>query len=98
MYGYAGKMIHINLTKSNIIIESLKKGFTSQYLGGKGFGAKTLIEKITPKTGPYDPANLLIFATGPVNGTTLSGAAKLIHSVSLKVMINSADTWVCKEH
>lgn len=76
MYGYAGKMMQVNLTESNIMIETLKKGFTSQYLGGKGFGVKILIEKTTPKTGPYDPANLLIFATGPVNGTTLSGAAK----------------------
>jgi aldehyde:ferredoxin oxidoreductase len=39
-----------------------------KYVGGKGFGAKILFEELEPKRDAYHPANLLIFATGPVNG------------------------------
>jgi len=76
LYGYAGKIIRVNLTESNIMVGTLKKELASRYIGGKGFGAKILFEGMETKTDPYDPANLLIFATGPVNGTALSGAAK----------------------
>lgn len=67
------------LTYANIIngLKEDKKDekICKEYIGGKGFGAKILSE-MEPKTDPYDPANLLIFATGPVNGAMLSGAAK----------------------
>jgi len=80
MYGYAGSILRVNLAESNptraCTIEPLKRELASDYIGGKGFGAKVLFEEIEPRIDPYDPANLLIFATGPVNGTTLSGAAK----------------------
>lgn len=76
MYGYAGKIIRVDLSKSVVEIEAPDEKFASNYIGGKGFGAKILFEETGPSIGPYDPANLLIFATGPVNGAALSGAAK----------------------
>jgi aldehyde:ferredoxin oxidoreductase len=77
MYGYAGKTVRIDLTNKKIKIKALEKGLAENYVGGKGFGAKILFEEAKPKTDPFDSSNLLIFATGPVNGTILPGAAKL---------------------
>jgi len=62
LYGYAGKVIWVNLTKSSIRIRPLEN-LALQYIGGKGYGAKILFEMSKPKTDPYDPSNLLIFAT-----------------------------------
>lgn len=76
MKGYAGKILRVNLSQRKIRTEDLSEGMCREYIGGKGFGAKILYEETTPRTDPYDPSNLLIFATGPLNGTTLSGAAK----------------------
>jgi len=76
MNGYAGKILRINLTKNDSAIETLSGELALHYIGGKGFGSKILFEDAKPKMDPYDPANLLIFATGPVNGLILSGAAK----------------------
>jgi len=76
MKGYAGKILRANLSQRAIEIENLPDEICREYIGGKGFGAKVLSEETTPGTDPYDPSNILIFATGPVNGTTLSGAAK----------------------
>ena len=76
LYGYAGKILRVNLTKGKVVTEQLGKNLASLYIGGKGFGSKILVEETKPKTDPYNPENLLIFSTGPVNGTLLSGASK----------------------
>lgn len=77
MYGYAGKIVRIDLTGVKVRIEILKEDQALNYIGGKGFGAKILPDELKPKIDPYDPSNILMFATGPVNGLALSGAAKL---------------------
>lgn len=76
MKGYAGKILRVNLSQRKIQTENLSEEMCREYIGGKGFGAKILYEETTPRTDPYNPSNPLIFATGPLNGTTLSGAAK----------------------
>jgi len=76
MKGYAGKILRVNLSRRRIEIKNLPQEMCRAYVGGKGVGAKILLEEMAPETDPYDPSNLLIFATGPVNGTALSGAAK----------------------
>jgi aldehyde:ferredoxin oxidoreductase len=77
LYGYSGKIARIDLTKGKVLIEPLREDFARQYIGGKGFGAKILYDELKPKIDPYEPSNLLIFATGPVNGLILSGVSKL---------------------
>jgi len=76
LYGYAGKILWVDLTRGRATTEQLENGLASLYIGGKGFGSKILTEATMPRADPYDPANLLIFATGPVNGMLLSGASK----------------------
>lgn len=77
MYGYVGRIALIDLTKNVVRVEPLREDFALKYIGGKGFGAKILCELLPRGIDPYDPANLLIFATGPVNGLALSGASRL---------------------
>jgi aldehyde:ferredoxin oxidoreductase len=64
LYGYSGKIARIDLTSGKVRTEFLKEDFARQYIGGKGFGAKILYEELKPKTDPYEPSNLLIFADG----------------------------------
>jgi aldehyde:ferredoxin oxidoreductase len=76
MKGYAGKILRVNLSKSEVNVKDLPEEMCKEYIGGKGFGVKVLLEETKPKMDPYDPANPLIFATGPVNGLALSGASR----------------------
>lgn len=76
MKGYAGRILRVDLSKGKIKTKNLPEEVCRKYIGGKGFGAKILLEEMKPKIDPYGPENLLIFATGPVNGTALSGSAK----------------------
>ncbi len=48
---------------------TLPEGVLSRYVGGKGVAAYLLARYQDPQAGPFDPANPLIFATGPLTGT-----------------------------
>jgi len=74
--GYKGRILRINLTKRTARTEALDESLCKEVIGGKGIGAKILSEEMPAKISPFDPANMLIFVTGPVNGTLLPGAAK----------------------
>jgi aldehyde:ferredoxin oxidoreductase len=67
--GYAGKILYINLSQKKIRNEQIDTGFAKRFLGGAGFGAKMLYDNTPQGISPFDPRNLLIFATGPFTGT-----------------------------
>lgn len=75
-YGYAGKILRVNLTTSNISEETITEDFYRKYLGGNGFGARLLYTELKPKTDPLSNENILIFATGPLNGTLVPMVSK----------------------
>lgn len=76
LFGYMGKILRVNLTTQQILIEPLDEEFCCKYLGGNGFGARLLYDELEPNIAPLGPDNLLIFATGPLNGTIIPMASK----------------------
>ncbi len=74
--GYAGKMGWIDLTQGTARVSDLEPGLAKKYLGGKALGAYLLLRHLQPKTDPYDPANVLIFITGPLSGTAFPAASR----------------------
>ncbi|MBC7262028.1 MAG: aldehyde:ferredoxin oxidoreductase, partial [Chloroflexi bacterium] len=76
VYGYAGKFAVVNLDTGEVQIQSLDKRLALQYLGGRGFVARLLWEYIPEGTDPLGPANVLIFAVGPLTGTVAPSSAR----------------------
>ena len=76
LIGYNGKIAYVNLTDRKVDVKDLNPQIAKEYLGGTGLSAKIthdlLSEKDyeTLKNDPYAEINPLIFATGPVTGTT----------------------------
>ncbi|MBA7673839.1 putative oxidoreductase YdhV [subsurface metagenome] len=68
--GYTGKIGWIDLNQETTEIKDLDEGIARKYLGGKGLGAYLLYKHLKPDTDPLDSANILIFVTGPLTGTT----------------------------
>ncbi len=70
MYGYAGKILIINLTdRTSETIDSAP--YVSEWIGGHGLASKLFWDYCTDKTvGPYDPENVNIIAANPFSGTT----------------------------
>ncbi|QER41923.1 aldehyde ferredoxin oxidoreductase family protein [Thermodesulfobacterium sp. TA1] len=71
MYGYAGKILRIDLTNQEIKVEDLNTEWAKKYVGGRGLASKYLFEEIDPKVDPFSPENKLIVATGPLTGTSV---------------------------
>ena len=89
MYGYTGKILHVNLDEGDISIADTQRDLAERYVGGTGFGAKYLYDEVEPGTRWNDPANCLIIAPGPTAGTKIAGSAG-ISIVSKGPMTNLA--------
>ena len=85
MFGWNGFFLNINLTNSKFSVESYGADFASSFIGGRGFAAKILWDKLQPRTDPFSPQNLLIFAAGPLTGYPLPNSGKLVVAVKKPV-------------
>jgi aldehyde:ferredoxin oxidoreductase len=71
-----GKLLRINLTEASIADENLDDAFFRKYLGGTGFIAYFLLKELPSGVDPLGTGNKLIFATGPVTGTSMIGSGR----------------------
>lgn len=69
MKGYNGKMLWVNLSTKVVREQVIPTEWYTKFIGGEGFVAKLLYDYLEAKIDPLGSENLLIFATGPLNGT-----------------------------
>lgn len=69
MAGYSGKFLRINLSTGQIDQENLDIELAMKFIGGRGLASHLLAQEVEPETEPLDPANKIIFATGPLTGS-----------------------------
>ena len=67
--GYAGRVLRIDLATKRFVFEPLDEETARLYIGGKGYGTRLLYDHSEAGIDPLGPANPLIFATGPLNGS-----------------------------
>ena len=72
--GYSGKILRVDLSREKISEESLDNEALRKYLGGTGMGVKYLYEEVPPGVEWSDADNRIMFFTGPLNGTKVSGS------------------------
>ncbi len=68
--GFWGKLLRINLSNSTIKEEEIPQDLMKLYLGARGLGSKYFVDEVDPEIDPLSPENKLIFAPGPLSGTT----------------------------
>ncbi len=66
--GFAGKVLRVDLSTGRISREDTVEKYR-EVLGGTGIGYKVLWDEVPPGTGPFDPANKIVFAAGVLAGT-----------------------------
>lgn len=72
-YSYHGKILRVDLSKRKIEVETKDEKFFRTYLGGGGLGGYYMLNEVPPKTDPFGPDNLLIFAAGVTTGIPAPG-------------------------
>ncbi|HHY96288.1 MAG TPA: aldehyde ferredoxin oxidoreductase, partial [Firmicutes bacterium] len=75
--GYAGKYLEVDLGSGQVETVELDERLARAYLGGNGFGTRLLWERVPPAVDPLSPDNILVFATGPLNGTLMPNSGRM---------------------
>ncbi|RLA89794.1 MAG: aldehyde ferredoxin oxidoreductase, partial [Deltaproteobacteria bacterium] len=76
-YGWAGKIIELDLTSKKILVKPLSRDLAERFVGGRGINMKFLFDEIKPNTDPLGPENVLIFGTGPLTGTIVGSRTQV---------------------
>ncbi|MEW6592993.1 MAG: aldehyde ferredoxin oxidoreductase family protein [Candidatus Hadarchaeota archaeon] len=76
MFGYAGKMLDIDLSKRSVKIKETPDKLARAFLGGRGLGAALLSQSLPAGVHPLSPENIIVFSTGPATATLLPACAR----------------------
>ncbi|MBY9019144.1 MAG: aldehyde ferredoxin oxidoreductase, partial [Candidatus Lokiarchaeota archaeon] len=69
MKGFTGNILVVDLTAKVIEEEPLDAEIANNFLGGAGYCARYLYNRIKKDTEPLSPDNILMFMTGPFCGS-----------------------------
>ena len=69
MYGYAGRVLHVDLSTGKTYTEPLNEDYAKKYIGGIGLGMRLWLDNSKAGVDPFSPENPLVLATGPTSGT-----------------------------
>jgi aldehyde:ferredoxin oxidoreductase len=86
--GTYGRILHVDLTKGSSDVEMLPAEFTLKLVGGRALVAYLLLRDLAKGADPLGPDNLLIFAPGILQGTSLPGTGR--HGVGAKSPLTGA--------
>jgi aldehyde:ferredoxin oxidoreductase len=75
MNGWTGRMLSVDLSTGIITTDEIPRELLYNYLGGRGLGVRFMRDSY--RLDPFDPAMPLIFAVGPLCGTSAPTAARL---------------------
>ncbi len=70
MKGWWRKVAKVDLSDREVEFEEIDKDILVDYIGGRGLGGRLLYEEIKSTEDPLDE-NVLVFARGPLTGTTV---------------------------
>ncbi|MCJ7696613.1 MAG: aldehyde ferredoxin oxidoreductase family protein [Anaerolineaceae bacterium] len=76
MYGYSGKILHIDLTEKRHWIEEKPESWYKIWIGGVSMATRLCWENIEPECDPYSPENPICFANGIFTGTPVPVGGK----------------------
>ena len=76
MYGFFNRLLIIDSTRRSHKVQKLEDARLRTYLGGKGLATHYLLGKTSQGIDPLGEENLLIFAIGPLTGTSIWGSCR----------------------
>lgn len=71
-----GDILHIDLTSGITRRETITDDFTGKFIGGNGFAAKLIFDRVPAGVAPFAEENGLAIAVGPLTDTPLWGTGR----------------------
>ena len=76
-HGYAGTILHVDLTHGTLDLEHPEEAFYRKYMGGSALGAYYVLRKTPRAIDAFSPENTLVFSVGPLTGAPISGQSRM---------------------
>ncbi len=76
MNGYAGKILHVDLTTRHLEVEGPSEDFYRTYVGGSALGLYYLFKHTPAGADPLGPENTLTFALAGITGAPIAGQSR----------------------
>jgi len=76
VYGYAGKILHVDLTSGALHVEEPPEELYRTYMGGSALGLYYLLKNTPPGADPYGPDNTLAFMLAGITGAPIAGQSR----------------------
>jgi aldehyde:ferredoxin oxidoreductase len=69
LFGYAGRVLYVDLNTGKTHTEALNMEYAKKYIGGIGLGMRLWLDNSKQGVDPLSPENPLVLALGPISGT-----------------------------
>jgi len=76
MHASFGTYLDVDLSTQTVGNYPIPEDWQARFIGAKGIAARLLLEELPDAVDPFGPENLLLFSTGPFQGTGLPGAGR----------------------
>ncbi len=76
--GFAGSILHIDLTERTVKKSELPEDLKRDYIGGQGINTCLFHSLCRPKTDPLSPENPMVIGAGPLVGTIAPASSKTL--------------------
>lgn len=77
LYGYAGKILHVDLSKGKIRTEQPTEEFYKTYVGGSAMGTYYVFKNTPAGADPLGPENTLTLMISATTGVSISGNSRM---------------------
>lgn len=77
MYGFHGRILHVDLTTGELRVETPEEAFYRKYMGGSALCLYYLLRDMPAGVDPFAAENVLAMAVGPMTGVPISGQSRL---------------------
>lgn len=76
-YGYAGKILHVDLTLGALEVEEPPEAFYRKFMGGSAMGMHYILTGMQPHEDALGPENVLTLMVSVLTGAPISGQSRL---------------------
>ena len=76
-FGYNGKILHVNLTTGEFMVEEPPESFYRKYLGGSALNMHYMLTEMPGHADPLGPENILCLSVGVTTGAPISGQSRM---------------------
>jgi len=77
-YGYAGRILHVDLSTGKIGVEEPGDTFYRTYMGGSALNMHYILKEVPVGADPLGPENVLAVSVGVLTGAPISGQSRVM--------------------